>query len=122
MLKAGTPHCAKGVLMRLLVVEDDQMVGRALHQGLTNAGFAVDWVNDGEAADTALGMKLHELVVLDLGLPRKDGLAVLRKMRARGDARPVLIATARDAVSDRIAGLNEGADDYVLKPFDLDEL
>lgn len=108
--------------MRLLLVEDDDMIGRAMRQGLGDAGFAVDWVTDGKAAELALGNGVYDLLVLDLGLPGKDGMALLRDLRRRHDAIPVMVVTARDAVADRIAGLNEGADDYVLKPFDLDEL
>ena len=108
--------------MRLLLVEDDPMIGRAVRQGLADAGFAVDWVEDGQAAELALRTDVYDAAVLDLGLPGKDGMALLRSLRARGQALPVLVATARDAVPDRIAGLNAGADDYVLKPFDLDEL
>lgn len=108
--------------MRLLLIEDDTMVGRALRQGLGDAGFTVDWVMDGRAAERALGNGVYDLALLDLGLPGQDGMAVLTGLRTRGDAIPVLIVTARDAVADRIAGLNAGADDYVLKPFDLDEL
>jgi two-component system response regulator QseB len=108
--------------MRLLLAEDDPMIGRAVRKGLGDAGFAVDWVTDGHAAELALANGVYDLLVLDLGLPRQDGMALLRALRARNDALPVLVATARDAVADRIAGLNAGADDYVLKPFDLDEL
>jgi DNA-binding response OmpR family regulator len=108
--------------MRLLLVEDDAMIGRAMRQGLGDAGYVVDWVTDGRAAELGLGNAVYDLVVLDLGLPGKDGMALLRELRARRDPVPVLVVTARDAVADRIAGLNEGADDYVLKPFDLDEL
>lgn len=108
--------------MRLLLVEDDPMIGRAVRQGLGDAGFAVDWVTDGRAAELALANGVYDIAVLDLGLPHKDGMAVLRELRARRQNLPVLVATARDAVADRIAGLNAGADDYVLKPFDLDEL
>lgn len=108
--------------MRLLLVEDDAMIGRAVRQGLSDAGFTVDWVTDGRAAELALANGVYQLVVLDLGLPAKDGMQVLRELRARRDPVRVLIATARDAVTDRVAGLNAGADDYVLKPFDLDEL
>lgn len=108
--------------MRLLLIEDDTMIGRAVRQGLGDAGFTVDWVMDGRAAERALGNGVYDLALLDLGLPGQDGMAVLKGLRTRGDAIPVLIVTARDAVADRIAGLNAGADDYVLKPFDLDEL
>ena len=108
--------------MRLLLVEDDAMIGKAVRQGLEAAGYAVDWVQDGHDADLALGNGVYHLVVLDLGLPRQDGMTVLRRLRARADAVPVLIVTARDALADRVAGLDAGADDYVVKPFDLDEL
>lgn len=108
--------------MRLLLVEDDAMIGRAVRLGLGNAGFTVDWVRDGRAAELALANGVYDVAVLDLGLPGKDGMELLRGLRARRDPLPVLIVTARDAVPDRIAGLNAGADDYVLKPFDLDEL
>ena len=108
--------------MRLLLVEDDQMIGEAVLDLLRAEHYAVDWVKDGEMAGTALQTAPYDLVLLDLGLPRRDGLAVLRDMRQRHDRTPVLIATARDSVPDRIAGLDAGADDYVLKPYDLDEL
>jgi len=108
--------------MRLLLVEDDVMVGKALQQGLAQAGFSTDWVRDGRQAELALAQGMHDLAILDLGLPQLDGMELLKALRARGDAMPVLIASARDAVRDRIAGLEAGADDYVLKPFDLDEL
>ena len=108
--------------MRILVVEDDPLLGDGIKAGLTQAGFAVDWVRDGIAAELALRTASHAAVVLDLGLPRMDGLEVLRRMRAAGNRTPVLVLTARDAVEDRIKGLDGGADDYVLKPFDLHEL
>ena len=108
--------------MRLLLVEDDPMIGEAVLDLLRAEHYAVDWVRDGAMADTALQSHAYDLVVLDLGLPRRDGLDVLRALRARLDRTPVLIATARDAKPDRIAGLDAGADDYVLKPYDLDEL
>jgi two-component system, OmpR family, response regulator QseB len=108
--------------MRLLLAEDDPMIGAAVERGLKDEGFAVDWVRDGAAADVALREPLHDVLLLDLGLPRKGGLEVLAALRKRGDARPVLILTARDAVADRVAGLDAGADDYLVKPFDLDEL
>ncbi len=108
--------------MRLLLAEDDAMIGESVRRGLRQDGFAVDWVQDGRAAELALSENVHDLLLLDLGLPRKEGLEVLRGMRNRGDARPVLIVTARDAVADRVAGLDAGADDYVLKPFELTEL
>lgn len=108
--------------MRILLVEDDVMIGKAVRSGLADAGFAVDWVTDGRAAELALANDVYDLAVLDLGLPKKDGMAILASMRSTGNAMPVLIASARDAVRDRIAGLEAGADDYVLKPFDFDEL
>ena len=108
--------------MRLLLAEDDAMIGESVQRGLRQDGFVVDWVRDGRAAEVALAENVHDLVLLDLGLPRKEGLDVLRAMRRSGDARPVLIVTARDAVADRVAGLDAGADDYVLKPFELTEL
>jgi two-component system response regulator QseB len=108
--------------MRLLLIEDDPMIGRAVQSGLSRAGFTVDWVTDGRSGEVALGNAVYDTVVLDLGLPRIDGLSLLQQLRARQDTVPVLIISARDAVPDRIAGLNAGADDYLLKPFDLDEL
>jgi two-component system response regulator QseB len=98
------------------------MIAKAVCSGLSQAGFAVDWVADGRAAELALANGVHDLAILDLGLPTKDGLSILRALRATGNSMPVLIASARDTVRDRIVGLEMGADDYVLKPFDLDEL
>ena len=108
--------------MRLLLVEDDTMIGETVLDVLRAEHFAVDWVRDGAMADTALRSHHYDLVLLDLGLPRRDGLDVLKALRARKDKTPVLVVTARDAVGDRVAGLNAGADDYVPKPFDLNEL
>jgi two-component system response regulator QseB len=108
--------------MRLLLVEDDAMIGNAAQQGLRQEGHAVDWVRDGREGEAAVANGVYDLLLLDLGLPRKDGLSVLRSLRAKGVQVPVLIITARDAVSDRVAGLDAGADDYLVKPFDLDEL
>ncbi|MEO6321269.1 MAG: response regulator [Polaromonas sp.] len=108
--------------MRLLLVEDDAMIGEAVLQVLRAEHYAVDWVRDGAMADAALKSEHYDLVLLDLGLPKRDGLAVLRALRQRRDAVPVLVATARDGVADRIAGLDAGADDYVVKPYDIDEL
>ncbi len=108
--------------MRLLLVEDDPMLGSGLQAGLRQAGYTVDWLQDGLGADQALSDEVFDLVVLDLGLPRLDGIEVLRRLRQRGNDTPVLVLTARDAVSDRIEGLDCGADDYLIKPFDLDEL
>ena len=98
------------------------MIGEAVQDLLRAEQYAVDWVRDGDAADTALRTQAYDLVMLDLGLPKRDGLAVLRDLRARKIRTPVLVATARDAVAQRIEGLDAGADDYVLKPYDLDEL
>jgi two-component system, OmpR family, response regulator len=108
--------------MRLLLVEDDAMIGEAVLDVLRSEHYAVDWVRDGEMADAALRSESYDLVLLDLGLPKRDGLDVLRSLRARQQTMPVLVATARDAVGDRVAGLDAGADDYVVKPFDTDEL
>ena len=108
--------------MRILLVEDDALLGDAIQAGLKQAGHAVDWTRDGVAADVALTSGDYAAVVLDLGLPRKDGLTVLRELRARKQALPVLVLTARDTVDDRITGLDAGADDYLLKPFDMGEL
>ena len=108
--------------MRIILIEDDPMIGKAVRQGMVQAGFAVDWVTDGRLAEISLAHGVYDLAILDLGLPRHDGLAILAALRAAGNSLPVLIATARDTVPERIAGLEAGADDYVLKPFDLDEL
>ncbi len=108
--------------MRLLLVEDDAMIGDAVLHLLRGEGYAVDWVRDGTMADTALRSAQYDLVLLDLGLPKRDGIEVLRSLRVRRDAVPVLVATARDAAGDRVAGLDAGADDYVVKPYDTDEL
>ncbi len=108
--------------MRILLAEDDPMIGAGVQTGLRQDGFVVDWVRDGKAAELALEQRQHDLLLLDLGLPRKSGLDVLTTMRRRNDHRPVLIITARDAVADRVGGLDAGADDYVTKPFDLNEL
>ena len=108
--------------MRLLLVEDDAMIGEGLRLGLRQEGHTVDWVRDGKAAEGALSDESYELVLLDLGIPHKNGLEVLKNLRLKGNPVPVLIITAKDAIEDRIAGLDAGADDYVTKPFDLDEL
>jgi two-component system OmpR family response regulator len=108
--------------MRILVVEDDPVLGDGLSRSLRHAGYAVDTAQDGKLADDLLSVHAFDLVVLDLGLPGLDGLEVLRRMRRRPSAAPVLILTARDAVEDRVAGLDLGADDYMVKPFNLAEL
>lgn len=108
--------------MRVLLVEDDQMMADAVILTLRDAAYAADWTRDGEAASRALAVQDYDLVLLDLGLPGYDGLELLRRIRLRGDSTPVLIITARDAVEDRIRGLDFGADDYLVKPFDVGEL
>jgi two-component system OmpR family response regulator/two-component system response regulator QseB len=108
--------------MRILLAEDDPLLGDALRVGLRQLGFQVDWVRDGDAAERELRAQPYVAVVLDLGLPRKDGMDVLASVRHAGLTLPVLVLTARDAVPDRIRGLDIGADDYVLKPVDLSEL
>jgi DNA-binding response OmpR family regulator len=108
--------------MRVLLVEDDVMIGQGLHTALRQAGFAVDWMRDGPSAAAAMSAAPFDLVLLDLGLPGRDGVDILREWRRRGDATPVIILTARDDVQSRIAGLDAGADDYIVKPFDLDEV
>lgn len=108
--------------MKILLAEDDPMIGASVEQGLRQTGFTVDWARDGKAAEEALLNGTYALLLLDLGLPRQDGLALLQKIRHQRNLVPVLIITARDAVADRVSGLNLGADDYLVKPFDLDEL
>ena len=108
--------------MRLLLVEDDGMIGESLHEALSSENYAVDWVRDGYSAELALDNGVYDLMLLDLGLPKKQGLAVLSDLRKRGNSVPVLIITARDATADRVGGLDAGADDYLVKPFELDEL
>lgn len=108
--------------MRILVVEDDPLLGRGTQAGLEQAGFAADWVRDGLAAEASLAATPYQAVVLDLGLPRLAGLELLGRLRAKGDRTPVLILTARDALEDRVKGLDAGADDYMVKPFQLEEL
>ena len=108
--------------MRLLLVEDDALLGNGIEAGLKQAGFAVDWAKDGREAQLALAATEYELVVLDLGLPRVTGMQVLRQLRSDGSDLPVLVLTARDTVRDRVAGLEAGADDYLIKPFALQEV
>lgn len=108
--------------MRVLLVEDDPLLGSGVQAGLEQDGAAVDWAHDGEEAEAALAAASYDAVVLDLGLPKVDGLSLLRRLRSRRDPVPVLVLTARSAVGDRVAGLDAGADDYLAKPFDLTEL
>ncbi len=108
--------------MRILVVEDDALLGDAIQAGLKQSGYAVDWMKDGVSAEQALATEPYAAVVLDLGLPRLSGLEVLRRLRGRNAPLPVLILTAMDTVDDRIKGLDAGADDYLVKPFDMGEL
>ena len=108
--------------MRILLVEDDPLLGDGLTIGLRQSGFAVDWLKDGHSADLALQSEHFDLLVLDLGLPKMTGMEVLQRARSRGNTLPVLVLTARDATGDKIAGLDAGADDYLVKPIDLDEL
>ena len=108
--------------MRLLLIEDDVALGEGIHQALSREGYTVDWLKDGASALHAMLSEVFDLAILDLGLPKMDGLAVLRRLRQSGSTVPVLILTARDATEDRIAGLDAGADDYLIKPFDLSEL
>ena len=108
--------------MRILLVEDDRMIGEAITVALRDAAYAVDWVRDGETALRAIGNQEHQAVLLDLGLPKLDGRDLLRKLRATGNTLPVIIITARDALADRVDGLDLGADDYLVKPFEMDEL
>jgi two-component system, OmpR family, response regulator QseB len=108
--------------MRLLLVEDDTMIGESISEALTSEHYAVDWVRDGRSAELALANDVYDLLLLDLGLPKKQGLQVLSEYRKRGGMLPVLIITARDAMADKVGGLDAGADDYLVKPFDLDEL
>ncbi len=124
---SGGSPAGGGVLMhdtalRILLVEDDTMVGKAIRQGLRAGGFVVDWVTDGDEALRALASSAYELAILDLGLPKKDGMVVLAGLRAMGSSMPVLIASARDTAKDRLRAIEAGANDYLLKPFDLDQL
>jgi len=108
--------------MRLLLIEDDTLLGDGIQAGLRQTHYAVDWVTDGEAGDHALKSESYDAVILDLTLPKKDGLTLLKEWRARRETIPVLILTARDTINDKVIGLDSGADDYLVKPFDLDEL
>ncbi|MCJ1886532.1 response regulator [Pseudomonas sp. LA21] len=108
--------------MRLLLAEDDSMIGAGLQQGLRKEGYSVDWVQDGKSALLALETTDYAVLLLDLGLPREDGMHVLRRLRQNGEVLPVIIITARDQLADRVAGLDGGADDYLVKPFAMEEL
>ncbi len=108
--------------MRVLLVEDDTMIGESLREALRRQGMAADWVRDGRAADAALASERFDAVLLDLGLPQRGGLEVLQALRQRGDKTPVIVLTARDTLADKVKGLDAGADDYLVKPFELDEL
>ena len=108
--------------MRLLLVEDDEILGDGLAAGLKMEGYAVDWLTNGKLADEALKLNSYELVVLDLNLPEMDGISILRALRSRKNETPVLVLTAKDTIPDRILGLDSGADDFVIKPFDLNEV
>ncbi|MDR3369761.1 response regulator transcription factor [Rhodoferax sp.] len=108
--------------MRVLLVEDDRMIGEVVAQSLKEASYAVDWVRDGQTALNTLATQVYDVVLLDLGLPKRDGLEVLRGLRGKNNPVPVLVITARDTLDDRIRGLDSGADDYVLKPFEMTEL
>ncbi|CAM3463960.1 DNA-binding response regulator [Pseudomonas floridensis] len=108
--------------MRLLLIEDDAALGEGIHQALSREGYTVDWIRDGSSALHALLSETFDLAILDLGLPRLDGFEVLRRLRHSGSTLPVMILTARDSTEDRITGLDTGADDYLIKPFDVSEL
>ena len=108
--------------MRVLLVEDDRMIGDVVSQSLKDASYAVDWVRDGQAALDTLAAQVYDVVLLDLGLPKKDGMEVLQGIRTKNNPVPVLVITARDTLDDRIRGLDSGADDYILKPFEMAEL
>lgn len=108
--------------MRILLVEDDTMIGETLREALRRQGLAADWVRDGRAADAVLASERFDAVLLDLGLPQRSGLEVLAALRGRGDTTPVIVLTARDALADKVRGLDAGADDYLVKPFELEEL
>lgn len=108
--------------MQILLIEDDRMIGWALSRGLMDEGFAVDWLDDGDTAVIACSERSYDAAILDLGLPNRDGLQVLAELRSQGNSLPIVVLTARDSVAERIKGLDAGADDYLCKPFDFDEL
>lgn len=111
-----------GSAVRVLLIEDDAMIGKSLSRALGDAGMAVDWVRDGESGREAIATGGHGLILLDLGLPRLDGMELIRGARRAGTATPLLVITARDGLGSRVEGLDLGADDYVIKPFEIDEL
>jgi two-component system response regulator QseB len=120
---SGFPHPHSGpLIVRILLVEDDELLAGGIRDALERALYAVEWVSDGPQALAALQASAFELVILDLGLPGLDGMEVLRRLRGGGGATPVLVLSARDAATDRVLGLDAGADDYLIKPFDVDEL
>ncbi len=108
--------------MRLLLIEDDELIGDGIQTGLNQVGYAIDWVQDAEAGEHALNVESYDGLILDVGLPRQSGLSLLKNLRSAGNELPVLILTARDSIYDKIRGLDTGADDYMIKPFDLEEL
>ena len=108
--------------MKILLVEDDRMIGWGLRRGLCDEGFTVDWLDDGDAAVVVCSENSYDAAILDLGLPNRDGIKVLAELRHQGNTLPIVVLTARESVADRIKGLNAGADDYLCKPFDFDEL
>jgi two-component system response regulator QseB len=108
--------------MRILLIEDDELLGDATQTGLSQYGYTVDWLKDGESAKLAFQSEVFDLIVLDLGLPKMSGISLLQSLRQSGNATPVIILTARESIEDRVKGLDAGADDYLTKPFDLDEL
>lgn len=122
ILAAGRPCGFEDRVLRVLLIEDDKMVGAAVEQALKDAAYAVDWVRDGETALLAVESEAYEVLLLDLGLPNADGRSVLRRLRVNGCKCPVILVTARDGVDDRVEGLDLGADDYLVKPFELREL
>src|ERR1700686_1432034 len=109
-------------MMRVLLIEDDRMIGAAVRSALKESAYAVDWVTDGQAAIAAVEVESYDIALLDLGLPETDGRDVLRRFRGMGGQLPVIIVTARDGIDDRIDGLDLGADDYLVKPFEVREL
>jgi len=119
--RAGLARKQEGA-MKILLVEDDEMIGESIQIVLESENLSVDWVKDGMQAEAAIASRPYDAMLLDLGLPYRDGVDILRKLRAEGNAMPVLVLTARDTVAEKVHGLRSGADDYLVKPFDLDEL